>query len=48
MHEHVRCVAAYLFVVMCVECQAQQVGGIFRGAVRLCAFLVLYVFHVKS
>lgn len=33
---------------MCVECQAEQVGGIFGGAVRLGAFLVLYVLQAKG
>lgn len=37
-----------LFVVVCVECQAEQIGGIFGGAIRLGSSLVLYVFNVKS
>lgn len=45
---HVRCARANLLVEVCVERQAEQVGGIFGGAVRLGASLVLYVVKVKS
>ena len=48
VHVRVRCVRADLLVVVCVERQAEQVGGIFGGAVGLGASLVLYVFKVKS
>lgn len=41
-------VFANLFVVVCVERQAEQVGGIFGGAIRLGSSLVLYVVNVKS
>lgn len=42
------CVRADLLVVVCVERQAEQVGGIFGGAVGLGASVVLNVFKVKS
>lgn len=48
VHGRVMCVRADLLVVVCVERQAEQVGGIFGGAVGLGASLVLNVFKVKS
>lgn len=42
------CVQAHLFVIMCVERQAEQVGGIFGGAVWLGSSLVLHVLSIKS
>lgn len=36
------------FVVVCVECQAEEVGGVFRGAVRLPSPLMLDVIQAKS
>lgn len=46
--QHVRSVRADLFVVVCVEGQAEQVRGVFGGAVGLGASLVLNVFKTKS
>lgn len=37
-----------LFVVVLIESQAEQIRRIFGGAVRLSAFLVLYVLKVKG
>lgn len=42
------CVWADLFVIMGVERQAEQVGGIFGGAVGLGSSLVLHVLSIKS
>lgn len=38
----------YLFIVVLIESQAEQVCGIFWGAVRLSASPVLYVFKIKG
>lgn len=39
---------ADLFIVVCVECEAEQVRGIFGRAVRLSAFFMLNVFETKG
>ena len=39
---------ADLFVEVRVECQTEQVSGILRGAVRMCALLVLDVLQAES
>lgn len=41
-------VVTYPFVVVCVERQAEEVRGIFRGAVRLRPLPMLNVIQAKS
>lgn len=45
---HVRRVWADLFIVVCIECQAEQVRAIFRRAVRPSAVFMLNVFKIEG